>query len=140
MATGEFKHISVTASEDEDEVIYVGASPEAAEEPRRDGLQAVGAKERDASSDEGAVSEATNAANDQVASNAGQAQSKSAEGRGEAGRGQKPPATGHKADPYRQTTLEDLNSQKMPLVQKIVIIAAVLCIIGAIGYYLAFMR
>ena len=45
-----------------------------------------------------------------------------------------------RADEYRETTLEDLESQNMPLAQKIVIIAAVVCIIGALVYYFAVMR
>lgn len=43
-----------------------------------------------------------------------------------------------KKDAYRETTLEDLQSTSMPLAQKIVIIAAVVCIIGAVVYYFAF--
>ena len=43
-------------------------------------------------------------------------------------------------DTYHETTLEDLNSTQMPLAQKIVIAAAVVCIIGAIVYYLLFLR
>lgn len=41
---------------------------------------------------------------------------------------------------YRETTLEDLQSEKMPTAQKVVIIAAVICIIGALAYYFLFMR
>ena len=48
--------------------------------------------------------------------------------------------TPQKADAYRQTTLEDLESGTMPLAQRIVIIAAIVCIIGAVVYYFAFMR
>lgn len=41
---------------------------------------------------------------------------------------------------YRETTLEDLESSRMPFAQKVVIIAAVVCIIGAIVYYFVAMR
>ena len=39
-----------------------------------------------------------------------------------------------------ETTLEDLEGTKMPLAQRIVIVAAVICIIGAVVYYLLAMR
>lgn len=45
-----------------------------------------------------------------------------------------------KPDEYHETTLEDLQSTSMPLAQKIVIIAAVICIIGALVYYFLLMR
>ena len=45
-----------------------------------------------------------------------------------------------KKDAYHETTLEDLNSTQMPLAQKIVIAAAIVCIIGAVIYYFAFLR
>ena len=43
-------------------------------------------------------------------------------------------------DQYQETTLEDLEGAKMPLAQRIVIVAAVICIIGAVVYYLLAMR
>ena len=43
------------------------------------------------------------------------------------------------ASEYHETTLEDLQAQSMPFAQKVVIIAAVICIIGAIVYCIAFM-
>ena len=46
----------------------------------------------------------------------------------------------NRADEYRETTLEDLDSTPMPLVQRIVIVAAVVCIIGALVYYFVVMR
>ena len=45
-----------------------------------------------------------------------------------------------KAAAYSETTLEDLSSTKMPLAQRIVIVAAIVCIIGAVIYYFAFLR
>ena len=45
-----------------------------------------------------------------------------------------------RSDDYRETTLEDLEQGPMPLAQRIVIIAAIVCIIGAVIYYFAFMR
>ena len=41
---------------------------------------------------------------------------------------------------YRETTLEDLEPGKMPTAQRIVIIAAIVCIIGALVYYFMAMR
>lgn len=43
-------------------------------------------------------------------------------------------------DGFHETTLEDLQSTSMPFAQKIVIVAAVICIIGAIVYYFVAMR
>ena len=44
------------------------------------------------------------------------------------------------SDAYHETTLEDLEPTPMPLAQRIVIIAAVVCIIGALVYYFVAMR
>ena len=41
---------------------------------------------------------------------------------------------------YHETTLEDLEGTKMPLAQRIVIVAAIICIIGALIYYFVAMR
>ena len=49
-------------------------------------------------------------------------------------------ARGKAADDYHETTLEDLDSGPMSLTQKIVIVAAILCLIGAVAYYFLFMR
>ena len=38
------------------------------------------------------------------------------------------------------TEADDLDVGPMPLAQRIVIVAVVICLIGAIAYYLAFMR
>lgn len=43
-------------------------------------------------------------------------------------------------DEYHETTLEDLEPTKMPFAQRVVIVAAVLCIIGALVYYFVAMR
>ena len=62
-----------------------------------------------------------------------------ARGKGEdaAGKAQRRP---QRDDGYHETTLEDLKGEKMSLTQRVVIIAAIICIIGAIVYYFAFMR
>ena len=43
-------------------------------------------------------------------------------------------------DGYRETTVEDLEDSGMPFMQKVVIVAAIVCIIGALVYYFAAMR
>ena len=41
---------------------------------------------------------------------------------------------------YRETTLEDLESSKMSSMQRVIIIAAIVCIIAALVYYFVAMR
>ena len=53
--------------------------------------------------------------------------------------GNQAPRRTAKADSYHETTLADLESEPMPFAQKVVIIAAVVCIIGALVYYFVFM-
>lgn len=120
-----FKHIKVTAGEDEDVVIEAGLAREsAAPEPARaDGSDADRAGEHpgdSASEPRAATAEPTSAA--------------PAEQRAAAA-----PARKRKPDAYRETTLEDLKPDPMPMAQKVVIIAAVVCIIGALVYYFMFM-
>lgn len=126
MAQGEgFNHITVTAAEEEDVVIMAGLqdaavpegdeiapepAPEAAPEP-------VAAPE--------VAPEPASAPNPAPEPDpARQPQRKPAAGKGE----------------YHETTLADLQGQSMPLTQRIVIIAAIICIIGAVIYCVAFMR
>lgn len=44
------------------------------------------------------------------------------------------------ADAYSDPALSGLDAEPMPLAQKIVIVAAIVCIIGAIAFYLIAMR
>ena len=128
MADSEFKHIAVTAAEEDDFVIRAGvvdrtddalpAEPDAALEPQTE----------PASSPE-SVSEPELTPEPQPEPARKAAQTSPA---------RKPSAK--KDDGYRETTLEDLESTKMPLAQKVVIAAAIVCIIGAVIYYLAFLR
>ena len=160
-----FKHITVTAA-DEDEVIIAGVgaveptAPDAAIKPdAATGPDA--AAEPDVSTEPDAAAE-PDVSTELDASTEPDAAAPSAEGTDlgsepmpEAAPGsdrieasttpvpsQTAPAKRKKAraDNYRETTLEDLESQSMPLAQKIVIIAAVVCIIGALVYYFAVMR
>ena len=97
MAQGEgFKHITVTAADDDDVVIVAGAveapAQNAGDEPAAEEPKPSGSK-KDSS----------------------------------------------KKDSYHEATLEDLKQEPMPA-QRVVIIAAIVCIIGALIYYFAFMR
>ena len=150
---GTFKHITVTAA-DEDEVIIAGVgavestAPDAAIKPdAATGPDA--AAEPDASTELDASTDPDAAAPSAEGSDLGsEPMPEAAPGsdRIEASAtpvpSQAAPVKRKKAraDNYRETTLEDLESQSMPLAQKIVIIAAVVCIIGAIVYYLLFLR
>lgn len=117
MAQGEgFKHITVTAAEDEDVVIHAGI----------------------ARGDDDATAPATSG-DDCVEATGDQHDAGEPDREADVARLRQPTRSRAKRDDYRETTLEDLQSLKMPLVQKIVIIAAVLCIIGAIAYCAVFM-
>ena len=127
MAQGEFKHITVTPAEDDDIVINAGvakpsgaASSDFGEEPVS-AEAASGVPERvDAPLPE-SPEEPPKA--DAAAAPIRKTQSEDAKGK----------------DDYREATLEDLQGEPMSLTQKIVIIAAVVCIIGALAYYFLFL-
>ena len=59
---------------------------------------------------------------------------------GRAKEGKSSPSSPTSKHEYRETTLEDLDSSDMPLTQRVVIIAAIVCIIGALVYYFVVMR
>ena len=120
MGEAGFKHITVTASEDEDVVIRAGLGADEAEGDARDG-EAVAVE---------------NAADDEEAGIAGETAAESEERNG----GSTASKAAEEAKAYRPTTMDDLDSGPMPAAQKAVIIAAVVCIIGALVYYFAFMR
>lgn len=127
-----FKHITVTPPDDDDVVILAGAAsdePQAvqpANGPLGDGVGRDGEKRpgeiphMDAASD--AAEQPRQSERPPQRDRQGQRQQQR-----------------QRKDAYRETTLEDLQSTRMPLAQKIVIIAAVVCIIGAIVYYVATM-
>ena len=126
MGSGEFKHITVNPSEDDDFVIHAGvAAPEAAVE---------GAAEN------AAESAAPEPATPGIAEEGVAVAASQDEGQPR----RKPEGVSAKPrkrdDGYHETTLEDLKGEKMPIAQRVVIIAAVICIIGAVVYYFAFMR
>lgn len=113
MAQGEgFKHITLTAPEEDDVVIVAGACELRQDEPAQ----------RVSRAGESLHSEQPQPDNAAVEHD-------------------RPARKAHRLpkDDYHETTLADLESNPMPLAQKIVIIVAVLCIIGAVVYYFAFM-
>lgn len=130
MAQGEgFKHITVTAADEEDVVIRVGASAAAEEEPTPVSIDATGTTP---------TADTVPAASATPASAAAPMEARPARpSTSTTNRPRKAPAK--KRDDYRESTLEDLQSQPMPTAQKAVIIAAVVCIIGAIVYCIAFL-
>ncbi len=132
MAQGEgFKHITVTAPEEDDVVIVAGAtnieeSP-AEELPNEAPIaEELPAEEPAAEASAPRVEEQPAQASEQVKKPVQPA---------------KQPAkqAARKKDAYHETTLEDLQGNSMPMAQKIVIIAAIICIIGAVIYCVAFM-
>ena len=118
---GDFKHITVTPAADEDVVIMAGiGSDESAGE----------ALPNPSAADEQGNVSATHVP-DSPSTNENDAKNEPQK-RSSAHRPAK--------DEYREQTLEDLDSAPMPTAQKIVIIAAIVCIIGALVYCIAFMR
>ena len=119
MAETGFKHIAVTAAEEDDFVIRAGVSDQHEPEPEPEEQE----ETESADSAEMVVDEKTEP---------------EVESKPKPAPARKPAAK--KKDAYHETTLEDLNSTQMPLAQKIVIAAAIVCIIGAVIYYFAFLR
>ena len=119
MAETGFKHIAVTAAEEDDFVIRAGVSDQHEPEPEPEEQE----ETESADSAEIVVDEKTEP---------------EVESKPKPAPARKPAAK--KKDAYHETTLEDLNSTQMPLAQKIVIAAAIVCIIGAVIYYFAFLR
>lgn len=140
MGDGAFKHITVTAAEEEDVVIHAGLPSRNDERPASEageGLAGENLMPEDSSLE------------DPIAENAPLAEAETIEAAvPEDALAEKPAPS--KASPkarprkdrddeYHPTTLDDLQGAPMPKMQKAVIIAAIVCIIGAIIYYVAFM-
>lgn len=131
MAQGEgFKHITVTAADDDDVVIRVGTAPKEEPAPSTTDDRAEAATPAGAA----APAQGHTPVEGDTPVGARSARPSTAA----ANRSRKAPAK-KKRDDYRESTLEDLQSQPMPLAQKVTIIAAVVCIIGAIIYCVAFL-
>lgn len=126
----EFKHITVTPEPEEDIVIFAGLGAARSE--------AASAETQGIPSDEMA-SGAFDAATEVCGTTRDDAPDCAATGTGAASESDAA-GTGDVPDAYDDDlTLDDLKSP-MPLKQRIVIIAVVICLIGAIVYCLAFMR
>ena len=91
----------------------------------------------DAAAEQAAVPEGSDFASEAAPAVAAAAADVRGKAKNVAGESQRRP---QKDDGYHETTLEDLKGEKMSLTQRVVIIAAIICIIGAIVYYFAFMR
>ena len=129
MAHSEFKHISVSTADEDDEVIVAGMTRP---EPARAGASPAPVPESslELQPEPEPQSEPDPKSEQERGSSAASVQSgKRVDGAGRAD-----------SDGYRQTTLDDLKGEPMSLTQKVVIIAAIICIIGAIVYYCVFMR
>ena len=117
MAQGEgFKHITVTAAEDEDVVILAGATPT--------GDSVITEPATEEPVPEEPVKAQSPVPEPQPSKATKPAPSKRAKAKG---------------DSYRETTLEDLEDTSMPFAQRVVIVAAIVCIIGAVIYCALFM-
>ena len=140
MGDGAFKHITVTAAEEEDVIIHAGLAPSDAVKTESSAPESLAAED---SAGETSMSEELavqgTASEDPTTNNMTTESAPAIDAPSK-----KVPAETrtHKVrdDGYRPTTLEDLQGKPMPTVQKAVIIAAIICIIGAIVYYIAFMR
>ena len=128
MAQGEFKHIAVTPAEDDDIVINAGVA-------KPSGAASSGFGEESGSAETAQVTpERVDAPSPESPEEPAQVGAAAATARKAQGEGAK------KKDDYREATLEDLRGEPMSLTQRIVIIAAVVCIIGALAYYFLFLR
>ena len=112
MVQGEgFKHISVTAAEEDDVVIVAGLKDRDDE-----------GRETPAPADEPEPEPESELEPDPVPASR-----------------PKPASRPSKEDAYREATLADLERTPMPFAQRVVIVAAIICIIGAVIYCFAFM-
>lgn len=133
MAQEGFKHISVTPPDDDDFVINAGIVKESSFDSRVD--------EAGAAASESAVVEPPDTSkgsdgNEHGALDDGGRVDGPAVGSAERKKAEQV-AKRREADgeEFRETTLQDLRGEPMPFTQKVVIIAAVVCIIGALAYY-----
>jgi hypothetical protein len=128
VAQGEFKHITVTPADDDDIVINAGVVKPS--ETVSYGLD----EDLDSTQAESSLAEKSDAPSAESGEKPAEADAASAAVRKTRGESAK------KKDDYHEVTLEDLQGEPMSLTQRIVIIAAVVCIIGALAYYFLFLR
>ena len=119
MSQTDFKHITVSTPDDDDVVVWAGQNGE-------------GNPEEDISQYDRPVQPVLDERTEERVDPAGDARESLPPAGSRPRSTKQSPAV--KRDEYRPTTLEDLEREPMPKVQRIVIIAAVVCIIGAIVY------
>ena len=136
MAEGGFRHITVTRADEEDEVIEAGIVGEGDAPASAVLVEGVPLSEgRPEAQPEGHPEGSPEAQPEAKPEAAPRPE-------GEARQAARPAAVRppRAADDFHETTLDDLEGEPMSLTQRIVIVAAVVCIIGAIAFYLVFMR
>lgn len=138
-----FKHITVSPEPEEDVVIYAGLGKARSDDVSEDVPDdIVGASSDDVLAD--ARSDTPNGfAEDAAYADVEAARTTTAEREDVSDALRAATGSGSAASAERdpdELTLEDLKSSRMPLTQRIVIVAVVVCLIGAIVYYMAFMR
>ena len=149
-----FKHITVSSDSDEDEIIYAGVRGDRDEaEPIVDAGASTGepagvyggnaVSEAEGSDEEGECpvsDDALETAPTPVAPAPTPSPSSSPAVASAASHASEPPKGVSQKSGDEATEADDLDVGPMPLAQRIVIVAVVICLIGAIAYYLAFMR
>ena len=128
MAQGEFKHITVTPADEDDIVINAGISKSSVTTDSDFG------DEQDS-----AEITANSSESSETRLHESSAKSAKTDVAVVADRKSQVQRTATKDD-YHEATLEDLQGEPMSFTQKVVIIAAVVCIIGALVYYFAVLR
>ena len=126
-----FSHITVTPAEEDDFVINAGVAKPDERAAKAQPLPADEANLR-------AVSASESQGAERLESRSAPKEQQPIEAR--SARSTRGKARSKVASEYHETTLEDLDSGPMSLTQKIVIVAAILCLIGAVTYYFLFMR
>lgn len=142
---GGFKHISVSSDDEDDIVIRAGVAATSDEDSAIEEPVTAAAAPAISDNSQPAMphSKVSSSLSDSQAVAESHPQSEGAAASSTVRVNQPKPVESAKApkrEGYRETTLEDLSSQPMPKVQKIVIACAVVAVIAAVAYYFAFMR
>lgn len=132
-----FKHISVSTDSDDDVVIWAGADAERASSEVRDSVQFIKPASSEvpdsAQINKGALGDrCDNVQLDEAPDSAKPAPALAPVKR--------TAQSGVKDRGYRETTLDDLKSEPMSKIQKIIIACAIAAVAAAVVYYFVFMR
>ena len=133
MAQEGFKHISVTPPDEDDFVINAGIVKDSAFDSRADEADIVAYESTDVEPPD--IPQGSDDNKGDVLGGdrrAGEPTAESAKGKKAEQAAKRRGADGEE---FQETTLQDLRGEPMPFTQKVVIIAAVVCIIGALAYY-----